>query len=59
MELTTLPELLLHAPRELEVLNLTENLMKELPSAIKSAINLTYLNLDDNLMTSFNDEKYV
>lgn len=48
MELSELPEQLLHAPRELKVLNMSGNLFEALPETLQYAINLEELNLDDN-----------
>lgn len=48
LELRTLPEHMLHAPRSLNTLNLTGNLFTTLPEALHFAKQLVYLNLDDN-----------
>lgn len=49
-ELRTLPEHMLHAPRDLKTLNLTGNIFTEIPTAVHFASNLVNLNLDDNPM---------
>lgn len=48
MELRTMPEHMLHAPRSLHTLNLTGNLFTVLPAALYYTPNLVTLNLDDN-----------
>lgn len=48
MELRTIPEHMLHAPRSLHTLNLTGNLFTKLPEALHFAVNLVELNLNDN-----------
>lgn len=57
MELTTLPEHLLHSPRGLQILNLTGNLLSEIPAALGFAVNLQYLNLDENPIVNFTSEQ--
>lgn len=47
MELKDLPDHMLHAPRELRVLNITGNLFTSIPSAIHLAKNLIELSIDD------------
>lgn len=47
MELRQIEDSMLHAPRELRVLNLTGNLFFEIPEAISFAKNLVELILDD------------
>lgn len=51
MELKDLPDNLLHAPRDLETLILTGNLLDEVPDGIDRAINLKSLTLDENLIS--------
>lgn len=53
MELKTLPDHIFHAPRQLKTLNLTGNLFNTLPEALGDALNLIYLNLDDNIFEAF------
>lgn len=53
MELTRLPDHLLHSPRELKVLNMSGNLFETLPETLQDAINLEELNLDDNNIEAF------
>lgn len=48
MELRTIPEHMLHAPRSLHTLNLTGNLFTVLPEALHFTPNLMNLNLNDN-----------
>lgn len=48
MELRTIPEHMLHAPRSLHTLNLTGNLFTILPEALYFTPNLVHLTLDDN-----------
>lgn len=48
MELRTIPEHMLHAPRLLHTLNLTGNLFTVLPDALYFTPNLVQLNLNDN-----------
>lgn len=57
MELSTLPEHMLHTPKHLETLNLTGNLLKRIPEALEYAVNLKYLNLDENPMESLVETK--
>lgn len=52
MELKTIPEHMLHAPKKLQSLNLTGNLLTRIPEALQYAVNLKYLNLDENPMES-------
>lgn len=49
MELKTLPEHILHAPRTLKTLNLSGNLFSQIPDALEFASNIVSLNLDDNI----------
>ncbi|XP_055908773.1 leucine-rich repeat neuronal protein 3 [Eupeodes corollae] len=56
MELKELPDNLLHAPRDLERLILTGNLLDELPDGLHLSINLKSLTFDDNLLTSLEGE---
>lgn len=48
MELRTIPEHMLHAPRSLHTLNLTGNLFTVVPEALYFTPNLVHLNLNDN-----------
>lgn len=48
MELRSLPDQMLHAPRDLHTLNLTGNLLTTIPGALHFSINLIELNLNDN-----------
>lgn len=48
MELRNLPVEMLHAPRDLQTLNLTGNLLTVIPEGLHFAINLIELNLNDN-----------
>lgn len=57
MELTTLPEHLFHAPRQLQSLNLTGNLFKVVPQALQYAVNLLELNMDENIIDDFSMSK--
>lgn len=57
MELTSLPEHLLHSPRGLQVLNLTGNLLSEIPDALGFAVNLQYLSLDENPIVNFTTDQ--
>uniref|UniRef100_A0A1B0GJL0 LRRCT domain-containing protein n=1 Tax=Lutzomyia longipalpis TaxID=7200 RepID=A0A1B0GJL0_LUTLO len=51
MEISKIPTHLFHSPRGLKTLNLTDNLMSEIPDALLFAKNLETLYLDNNLMT--------
>lgn len=57
LELTELPETIFHSPRELNTLNLTGNLLTTVPKALKFAINLHFLYLDDNDIKYIGGEK--
>ncbi|XP_058062050.1 leucine-rich repeat neuronal protein 3 [Anopheles bellator] len=48
MELEEIPKYLLHTPRGLRFLNLTGNLLKEVPSALTYSAGLNWLSLDEN-----------
>ncbi|XP_052860089.1 leucine-rich repeat neuronal protein 2-like [Anopheles cruzii] len=48
MELEEIPKFLLHTPRGLRYLNLTGNLLKEVPPALTYAVGLNWLSLDEN-----------
>lgn len=50
MELRTLPDTLLHVPRDLRTLNLTGNILTKVPEAFHYAQNLVELILDENPM---------
>lgn len=50
MELGSIPTHLLHSPRGLKTLNLTDNLLTEIPEALTFAKNLENLYLDNNLI---------
>ncbi|KAM8715419.1 hypothetical protein ACLKA7_002468 [Drosophila subpalustris] len=52
MELSALPETILHAPRDLETLIASGNLFDKLPKALKFATNLKTLVLDENPITN-------
>uniref|UniRef100_A0A2M4AQC4 Putative conserved plasma membrane protein n=1 Tax=Anopheles triannulatus TaxID=58253 RepID=A0A2M4AQC4_9DIPT len=52
MELDDIPTYLFHTPRGLRYLNLTGNLLKEVPSALRRAEGLTWLSLDENPIMS-------
>lgn len=58
MELNNLPEHIFHTPRYLTDLYLSGNLFETLPTALTYAVNLEYLDLDENPMKSFAYEKY-
>ena len=57
MELKTLPEYLLHTPKLLQTLNLTGNLLERIPDALKHAVGLKYLSLDENPLRNLIDTK--
>lgn len=57
MELKTLPEHIFHAPRMLEHLKLTGNLMTKIPDAISYAINLDFLSFDENPVPILDETK--
>ncbi|XP_030384114.1 leucine-rich repeat neuronal protein 3 [Scaptodrosophila lebanonensis] len=48
MEINSLPDTLLHGPRDLETLIAVGNLFTELPKTLSSAVNLKSLTLDEN-----------
>lgn len=48
MELEAIPKYLLHTPRGLRYLNLTGNLLTEIPEALIYAVGLQWLSLDEN-----------
>ncbi|XP_055855177.1 leucine-rich repeat neuronal protein 3 [Episyrphus balteatus] len=56
MELKDLPDNLLHAPRDLENLILTGNLLDEVPDGIDRAVNLKSLTFDENLLVNLEKE---
>lgn len=56
MELKDLPDHLLHAPRDLETLILTGNLLDEIPDGIDLGVNLKSLTLDENLIGNLEGE---
>lgn len=59
MELKTLPETILHGPRDLDTLIASGNLFEKLPQALKYATNLKTLVLDENPITNLEGDKYV
>uniref|UniRef100_U5EN60 Putative integral to membrane n=1 Tax=Corethrella appendiculata TaxID=1370023 RepID=U5EN60_9DIPT len=56
MELSKLPEHIFHSPSGLQVLNLTGNLLTEVPNSLSYARNLKQLILDENPMRNFTDK---
>ncbi|XP_059622322.1 leucine-rich repeat-containing protein 15-like [Phlebotomus argentipes] len=52
MELSGIPPHLLHTPRALKTLNITDNLLTQIPDALVFAKNLENLYLDNNLIPS-------
>lgn len=52
MQLEAIPQYLLHTPRGLQYLNLTGNLLSEVPQALSYAKALTWLSLDENPISS-------
>lgn len=57
LDLAELPETIFHAPRELNTLNLTGNPLTAIPKALKFAINLEILYLDDSDIEHIGGEK--
>lgn len=53
MELTTIPDHILHTPQKLTTLKLNGNLFKSIPSALQFAINLIELDMDENIIEEF------
>lgn len=58
LELTEIPDAMFNSPRELTTLNLTGNMLTTVPRALKSAINLQTLYLDDNDIQHIAGEQY-
>uniref|UniRef100_A0A182UM67 Leucine rich immune protein (Coil-less) n=1 Tax=Anopheles merus TaxID=30066 RepID=A0A182UM67_ANOME len=52
MELEDIPKYLFHTPRGLRYLNLTGNLLQEVPAALSYATALAWLSLDENPISS-------
>uniref|UniRef100_A0A182P5U0 LRRCT domain-containing protein n=1 Tax=Anopheles epiroticus TaxID=199890 RepID=A0A182P5U0_9DIPT len=52
MELEDIPKYLFHTPRGLRYLNLTGNLLQEVPAALSYATSLTWLSFDENPISS-------
>uniref|UniRef100_A0A182JY92 LRRCT domain-containing protein n=1 Tax=Anopheles christyi TaxID=43041 RepID=A0A182JY92_9DIPT len=52
MELEDIPKYLFHTPRGLRYLNLTGNLLQEVPQALSYATGLAWLSLDENPISS-------
>lgn len=60
LELTEIPKSIFNYPRELNTLNLTGNLLTEIPEALQFAVNLQTLYLDENDIQYIGGEnKYV
>lgn len=59
MELDDLPEHVFHNIHSLQKLVLKGNLLKSIPKALKWAVNLKELNLDENPLADLNESKYV
>lgn len=57
MELEELPKAIFHSPQGLNYLNLTGNLLAEIPEALDYTINLKWLSLDENPIESIQGEK--
>lgn len=57
MELSSLPEHIFHAPRQLISLNLTGNLFKTIPGALQYAVNLNELIFDENILEDISRNK--
>lgn len=56
MELLELPKRIFHTPQGLQYLNLTGNLLPNIPESLEYAINLKWLSLDENPMESIQGE---
>ncbi|XP_026477176.1 slit homolog 1 protein-like [Ctenocephalides felis] len=56
LDLETLPKNLLHTPKDLKTLNLTGNLFTKLPESLRYAQSLTWLNLNENPITSLESD---
>ena len=59
MELSSLPEPIFHTLRALKVLKLEGNLFKTIPEALKYAINLRELSLDENPIGDLNEHNAI
>jgi len=59
MELSSLPEAIFHTLRALKVLKLEGNLFTTIPPALKFAVNLRELSLDENPIGDLNEENAI
>lgn len=56
--LTSLPDGILHTPKNLTQLDLSGNLFTVVPSQLSHAANLRYLSLNENPIVNITAEKY-